>query len=117
MVREYNASHEMPAITDRHKFWTFLELAEKHAAKAAQTATSEPEAIGTGEGVKIVCNAAIDRLQIIFDAKPDAGMIGKLKGEAWKWSPSNQAWQRKLTEAAKQSAKRITGINQQTQTA
>jgi hypothetical protein len=37
-------------------------------------------------------------------------MIGKLKSEAWRWAPIEGAWQRKLTEAAKHSAMRITGL-------
>jgi hypothetical protein len=112
LVREYNASHEMPAITNRHKFWTFAELAERQAAQATHKAASEPEAIARAEGVEIVSNTAADRVQIIFPSKPPAEMIAKLKAEAWKWSPNAGAWQRKLTEAAKQSAKRITGLGE-----
>jgi hypothetical protein len=45
-------------------------------------------------GGTIVGNAAIDRWQVFFDRKPDAGMIAKLKQNGFKWSPSNKAWQR-----------------------
>jgi hypothetical protein len=111
LVKAYGDTHKKPAITGRHTFWTFGELAHQKAAKAATLATSEPEALAEGGGVKIICNAAIDRVQIIFPEKPEAEMIGKLKKEAWNWSRSNEAWQRKLTEAAKQSAKEITGLS------
>jgi hypothetical protein len=61
--------------------------------------------------VKVIANPHVDRVQIVFAAKPDIEMIGKLKGESWKWAPSARAWQRKLTEAAKTSACRITGAS------
>ncbi len=117
VIRQYNATAARPVFTPRHKVWTFEGIAERVASKREQAANEGPHAIAEAEGVRIVCNTAIDRVQIIFDAKPDTAMIIKLKGEAWKWSPSNQAWQRKLTEAAKASAKRIVGIGQQTQAA
>ena len=58
----------------------------------------------------IVANHQADRVQIVFAAKPSVEMIGKLKSEAWNWSRNEGAWQRKLTEAAKSSAKRIVRI-------
>jgi hypothetical protein len=54
--------------------------------------------------VKVVADPAADLVRIVFAAKPDVQLIAKLKGEAWKWSPTNTAWQRKLTDAAKASA-------------
>lgn len=45
-------------------------------------------------GGRIEGNAAINRWQVFFDTKPDAGMIANLKQNGFKWSPSNQAWQR-----------------------
>jgi hypothetical protein len=107
LVKAYGEKHKKPAITDRHNFWTFSELSRQKAAEAATKAVREPEVAEEGKGVKIVCNAAIDRVQIVFDQKPDAAMIASLKSEAWNWSRREGAWQRKLTEAAKQSAKRI----------
>lgn len=37
------------------------------------------------------------RTKIYFDSKPDEETISKLKVSGFKWSPKNQAWQRKLT--------------------
>ena len=110
LVSQYNASHEKEAITKRHSFWSLGAIADQHAAKSSEAANSEPETIATAKGVEIVINRQADRVQIVFADKPDIEMIGKLKSEAWKWSPNAGAWQRKLTEAAKQSAKRIVGI-------
>ena len=52
------------------------------------------------EGGTIVYNYDEDRLQILFDAVPDSDMRTKLKGNAFKWPPRNQAWQRQLTQNA-----------------
>lgn len=62
------------------------------------------------EGGKIVDNAEADRVQIVYDDKPDADTIGKLKREGWRWSPSNMAWQRMRTNASMWSARRLAGI-------
>lgn len=110
MVREFNAFEKKPVVTDRHKLWTFAEIAETIAAKREQTASSEPATIAEAEGVRVVANFAEERVQILFVEKPSREVIAKLKGEAWKWSPNAGAWQRKLTEAAKHSAKRVTGL-------
>lgn len=58
-------------------------------------------------GVQIVKNYDLDRVQILFDGKPDTDTIKALKGSAWNWSPRNSAWQRKLTPAAFNSARMI----------
>ncbi len=56
---------------------------------------------------KVVENAEIMRLQLIFDGKPDAETRAVLKKHGFKWSPSNSAWQRQLTDNAKYAVKRI----------
>lgn len=62
------------------------------------------------EGGTISDNAEQDRVQINFDKKPEPAMIEKLKSEGWRWSPSNSAWQRKRTDMALRSARRIVGL-------
>lgn len=52
-------------------------------------------------GVKIVENTEIMRLQLFFDGKPEKSLIEILKNNAFKWAPSLGAWQRQLTENAK----------------
>jgi hypothetical protein len=110
VIRQHNSTVARPVFTTRHKIWTFEAIAEKVAAKREQAASEGPQVIAKAEGVEIVSNPEADRVQIVFDAKPAAEMIARLKGEAWKWSPREGAWQRKLTEAAKQSAKRVIGL-------
>lgn len=63
-------------------------------------------------GGRIVDNREADRVQIIFDQKPPQEMINKLRSEGWHWSPSIGAWQRKRTDYAMMSARRITGAAQ-----
>lgn len=50
------------------------------------------------KGGTVVKNLEINRLQILFDSIPDATLRSALKrgGLAFKWSPSNKAWQRQL---------------------
>ncbi|MGX9120295.1 hypothetical protein ACWTU6_27070 [Mesorhizobium sp. BHbsci] len=58
-------------------------------------------------GVQIVKNFDLDRVQILFGGRPDAETITALKRSGWNWSPRNSAWQRKLTDAAHRSARQI----------
>lgn len=64
---------------------------------------------------KVIENAEIMRLQLVFDGKPDEATRTVLKKYAFKWSPKNNAWQRQLTEnakfALKQVIKELTNIN------
>lgn len=51
----------------------------------------------TINGVRVLENTEAMRLQLFFEGKPPAAMIALLKSHAFKWSPSNMAWQRQLT--------------------
>lgn len=51
-------------------------------------------------GLEVVKNYTEDRLQLIFDGKPDADVRSLLKSNGFRWSPKNTAWQRKLTNNA-----------------
>ena len=39
-------------------------------------------------------NTQIDRIQLLFDGKPEADVRNLLKSNGFKWSPSQKAWQR-----------------------
>ena len=43
-------------------------------------------------------NAEENRIQVLFDEKPDEEMRGALKSNGFKWAPSKNAWQRQLNE-------------------
>lgn len=53
-------------------------------------------------------NYEIDRVQILFNGKPEADVRTILKKNGWNWSPTNGAWQRKITPQAISNAKYIT---------
>lgn len=59
------------------------------------------------EHFKVVENAEIDRLQLIFDGKPDEETRTILKQNAFKWAPSQTAWQRQLTDNARRSLESV----------
>lgn len=64
-----------------------------------------PSETETLAGVQIVRNFALDRVQLVFDGKPDDETRGRLKSAGWRWSPREGAWQRKLTNNALYSAR------------
>lgn len=64
----------------------------------------------TFEGFKIEMCYSDERIRIYFDNIPDSDMRTKLKREAFKWSPKNQAWQRQLTSNAIRAVKRALGV-------
>jgi len=47
--------------------------------------------------INVVENVEANRIQILFDGKPDPEMITKLKQRGFRWSPRFTAWQRQLT--------------------
>lgn len=59
------------------------------------------------DGGRVVVNATENRLQVIFDGKPDADVRTELKGEGFRWAPSQGAWQRQLTDNAMRAARRL----------
>lgn len=62
----------------------------------------------TFEGGEVVINTEMNRLQIIFDGKPDPDTRADLKSHGFRWAPSQGAWQRQLTDNAIYAAKKIT---------
>ena len=76
-----------------------------------QQAAANPDGPIAFEGGQIIRNAEQNRLQILFSSIPDAITRDSLKSSGFRWSPSNKAWQRQLTENAERDAKRILGID------
>jgi len=58
-------------------------------------------------GIKIIENTEQDRLQLVFDGKPESDIIRELKSNGFRWSPRNMAWQRQLTNNAKYAVERL----------
>ena len=80
-----------------------IERLKKEAADTAE----QPEADETADLYKVVENAEIMRLQVIFDGKPNAYARSIMKRNGFRWSPSNSAWQRQLTQNAKYALQRV----------
>lgn len=73
------------------------------AAKAQGTVEKEAEV----DGVKIVENTELMRIQIVFDGKPEADVRDILKKNGFRWAPSQGAWQRQLNGNGKWAAERV----------
>ena len=73
--------------------------------------SQEPETHATEEfasdGMHIIHNASENRVQIIFDEKPDEDARCMLKAEGFRWSPRAGAWQRQLNDKGISAAQRI----------
>lgn len=59
------------------------------------------------EHFTVVENTELMRLQLIFPDKPNEEIRTALKSHGYKWSPTNNAWQRQLTDNARRSVKYI----------
>lgn len=60
---------------------------------------------------KIVVSGEADRIQLYFDGKPSDQIRTELKSLAFKWSPNNGCWQRKITPNALWSTKRYFNLD------
>jgi len=63
------------------------------------------------DGGKVAINREVNRLQIIFDEKPDEDLRAELKRNGFKWAPSQNAWQRQYTDNAMYAIKRIKAVS------
>lgn len=70
-------------------------------------AKNEGEKTEEIDGIKMVHNYQADRVQLFFDGKPDQETISRLKSNGFHWTPSQRAWQRKLTNQAISAAKNV----------
>ncbi|MEG0791695.1 MAG: hypothetical protein RSG23_08700 [Gordonibacter sp.] len=63
--------------------------------------TAKGEAVIKGEQCRVIENAELMRLQLVFDGKPCDEAREALKHWGFRWSPKNGAWQRQLTGNAR----------------
>lgn len=105
VVEKYNTEGPKTLFTDRNKVWKFKASAEEKRV-VVETIT-EPE---THEGFKIVNNTKEDRIQIIFDDKPNEKIRELLKRNGYKWSPRFSAWQRQNTPNGLRVTEQLTKI-------
>jgi hypothetical protein len=74
--------------------------------RVAVSRTQEPTEETTTDvpGVKLVRNHEGNRIQLVFDDKPEATIRTLLKQRGFRWSPSQGAWQRQLNHAGEYAA-------------
>lgn len=99
--------YELTSLRDKEKRLRarLAELDKLEAAVAEKVEGREPF-----DGGYILHNAELNRLQIIFEGKPDGATRAELKRRGFHWSPSNGAWQRQLTHNAECDARQIVGL-------
>jgi len=94
---ERRRGEEYYAFVDHpNQYLQRLKRSADKAALSAEAATVEHRTLEF-PGVKLVQNTTLDRVQLLFDGKPEPETIATLKGEAFRWSPREGAWQRKNT--------------------
>lgn len=84
------------------------ELSSKETAKQEQLDGNREE-IYHFEGGRVEVNRIDDRVRIFHEEKPSKEVIANLKRLAFKWSPTNQAWQRQATPQGIKAAIDFTG--------
>ncbi len=84
-----------------------LDELDKRTEQAEQPAESTKFS-----GGEIVRNLEADRLQILFDEKPDEETRAALKQNGFRWSPRYSAWQRQLTPNAETAARYALGLTE-----
>ena len=107
MATERKRGEEYYAFAHRPTSW--LAHQARRVAKAELSAKSAETEHLTLEapGVKLVQNTTLDRIQLLFDGKPEPDTIAQLKREAFRWSPREGAWQRQNTNNGVQAAYRV----------
>lgn len=62
----------------------------------------------TFDGGTVEINTSLNRIQIFYDEKPSFDLRSELKSRGFRWAPSQNAWQRQLTDNAISAAQKIT---------
>lgn len=109
-VREWNSKVKKPIITERHKFFSLPEVARNVRKQTEVNANRENKEVHIN-GVTVVWNYELDRLQLLFDKRPDKDTCNQLHREfSFNWARQEMAWQRKLTDNAVRAAKRFLNV-------
>ncbi len=107
----YHLTNNNAVIKNTQKRITQLEAQE---LAESQAASGDRETRYDFDGGTIDLDYGDNRLRVNFDSKPGADMISKLKQNGFKWSPTNSAWQRQLTDNAISTANYLFGTKIQT---
>ena len=80
---------------------------ERRLGFLAQIKPTDEDNSWSFEGGKAKLNYELNRLQIIFESKPEDEIRLKLRECGFRWSPRNKAWQRLITPDSICAAKRL----------
>ena len=72
-------------------------------AEAARAPAEDIE----GDGYRVVENTELNRIQMIFDGKPDEPTRRILKRNGFRWAPSQDAWQRHLNANGRNAVRHV----------
>lgn len=100
---------ELDEYTKGVRYWLSRRnrAAERREAVAADLASGVEHKEKVVNGIRVVLNKTLDRVQIIFPDKPSDDERAVLKREAFRWAPSVGAWQRQLTQNGVWAAERV----------
>jgi hypothetical protein len=73
-------------------------------ASLERVATAETKETEFTNGVRMVENVELNRVQLFFPGKPELAVRTALKSSGFRWSPSEGAWQRHLNGGGKAAA-------------
>lgn len=106
---EHKRSVELSEYVEGAANWTARRnrAAERREAVEADAASGVVHKEKVVNGVRVVLNKALDRVQIIFPDKPCDEERAVLKRNAFRWAPSVGAWQRQLTQNGVWAAERV----------
>ena len=97
-------------LTNNNANMKRVEQRIKEIEQKEQMRTTQPETEFLFEGGKVVMNYEADRIQIFFDTRPTKEQLNEWKQKglnSFNWSPSNNCWQRKITNNAIYSTKHM----------
>lgn len=77
-----------------------VNMLTKKANAHQEVANTGKEEKYSFQGGEILVNYPADRVQLLFDSIPGSDIRTTLKKNGYKWSPTNSAWQRKITPQA-----------------
>lgn len=82
-------------------------MQERLAIMKKAESRSGKKIIGVFDGGEIFNNFDLERVQIVFDEKPNDTVRTALKSRGFRWSPKNNAWQRKNTPNGLSATKQV----------
>lgn len=118
LIKEFNVSSGMMDLTKKFGFNTVnsnatikrIEQRIKEMELKEKRREEKPVTNYTFDGGEMIINYEVDRIQIIFSTRPTSQELTAWKSKglnSFNWSPSNNAWQRKITANALWSVKHI----------